>query len=957
MVISSLSIKRPVFAAMLMLALVVLGIFSFQGLPVDQFPDVKWGLVQVSTRYPGASPETVERDISRPVEEALNTVEGVHTISSTSLPGFSSVLVEFELTEDPVERTQDVRDKIGQIGGEIPDDADAPVIQSFSESDEAVASLAIASTSLDYTQLTSFAEDTIKRRLEAVPGVGAVTVVGGQTRQVKITVDPTRLTAYGLGVDAVTRAVGNSNQEIGAGTVDNPALERDLTITGRISNPAEFGRIVVGRSAGKPVFLSQVATIEDTGARKRSAAFLDASPTVALDIQKVRGANTVEVVDGVIARAEQLKATLPPGTQLTVVRNNSEIVKGSIGEVKETLLLGALLTIAVVFLFLGSWRSTLITGLTLPIAIVSTFMVFKGLGFTFNVLSSMGLSISIGLLIDDAIVVRENIVRHLAKGKTPAQAALDGTQEIGMAVMATTFTLVCVFVPIAFMGGIVGKYFFQFGMVVAFAVLVSLLVSFTLDPMLSSIWHDPAIAREIAHLRGEPLPHRRGPGVILDMFHDFIENLSRRYERGIAWALRHTWAIHLMALVSLVGAGFLVTKVGVSFVPETDNSEVNVSVEAPESSSLAYTSEKVLEIDRLLAQIPEVKFRYATVGGSYSDGPIKGNILVKLVPIEERTRSQREMIAAVRPLLANVSGVRIGVMGQQGGGGGGSDVQVSITGPNATDLQVASEQIKSVMADVPGIVDVASSYKSARRSLDIDVDRQKAAWYDLGVGQIGGLLRGYLGEDAISRWEDANGEDHDVVLTLPDAWRGNTALLGQLQLTGRVNGDDVLVPLSQIATLKENLGQSRIEHRNLQRVISVSGNVQGRDSGGANAEFQTKLKALDLPASVALEDSGEGQQIKETAGYAMQAMLLAIIFIYLILASQFNSILQPFAIMASLPLSFIGMVLGLLIFGSTMNIMSMIGLIMLMGLVTKNAILLVEFTNQLRARGHDRIEA
>ncbi|HYE77202.1 MAG TPA: efflux RND transporter permease subunit [bacterium] len=956
MFLSNVSISRPVFAAMLLIALVVLGLFSFAGLKIDQFPRVEWGVVGVSTVYPGASPETVERTVTRPVEEALNTIQGIDTLTSTSMPGYSIVIVQFELGQDINARTQDVRDKMAAIRGTLPDDAKEPVIQSFKEGEEPIVSLALASTAMDPEDLTTYAEDVIKRRLESVSGVGSVQVVGGQTRQVRITVDPVRLAGFGLGIDAVANAVRGANLEVSAGTLEGPALERDLTVTGRLTNPRDFARIVVGRQGGQPVFLSQVATIEDAGARRQSSAFLDGVPTVGISAVKVTDANTVEVAEEILSRVEQLKKTLPAGTSLEVTRNNSEIIRESIAEVKETLVIGAALTILVVFLFLGSWRSTIITGLTLPISIISSFIVFKALGFTFNVLSSMALTISVGLLIDDAIVVRENIVRHLAMGKDPIRAAREGTQEIGLAVLATTLTIVAVFIPVAFMGGVIGKYFYEFGIVVSFAVLVSLLVSFTLDPMLSSVWHDPAVAREVAIHRGEPVPRRRGLGVFLDWFHDGLDFLARKYHGAIGWSLRYPWAVHLVAVGTLVLTVVLAKQVGFGFFPDLDQAEFNVTVEAPESSSLAYTEGKLLEVDQVIAGYPEVEFRYGTVAGDRTTGKNRGSILVNLVDKEDRDRSQKEIMAAMRRDLAAIPGVLIAVAAQ-GGGGGGAAVAVSLVGNNLEDLRAAAAQVQAAMGTTPGLVDIRSSYKAARRSLDVDIDRQRASWYDINLAQTAANLRAFLGEDPVSTWEDANGEEHDVVLALPERWREEPSMLGQLPVTGYVDGMTQLVPLAQLGTVRSDLGSSQIERRNLQQVITLSAGVEGRDVGGANAEFRGKLRALNLPESVSFQDSGEGEQIAETGKYAGQSMLLAIIFIYLILASQFNSFFHPFAIMSSLPLALIGVVLGLLAFGSTLNLMSMIGLIMLMGLVTKNAILLVDYTNVLRARGHTRTEA
>ncbi len=951
MPITRISVDNPVFATMMMVALMVLGLFSYQRLGVDQFPDVDFPLVVISTAYPGASPESVETDVTRPVEDAVNTIAGIKTLTSRSYEGRSVVIAEFDLKTASAQALQDVREKVSALRPAFRDEVEDPQITRFNPDDQPILSVAVKSDIRGLRDLTTLTDQIVLKRLQNVRGVGRAAIAGGVKRQIQVRLRPERLEALGVGVDQVIRAIREENQDRPAGTVSGGGSERVVQVDGRVVEPRQLLDLIVARRGGEPVRLRQVAEVIDGQEEQESVALFNGAPSLAVDVVKVQGANTVEVARGLYRALDELRAdgSLPPDVALDVVRDTSRGITGSLSNVQRTLIEGGILTVLIVMLFLGSWRSTVITALTLPVAVLGTFGVLAAFGFTLNVMTLMALSLAIGILIDDAIVVRENIMRHLAKGQGHRQAALDGTAEIGLAVLATTLTIVAVFLPVAFMGGIIGRFFLQFGITVSAAVLISLFVSFTLDPMLSSLWYDPAAHGQ----HGRSLFGRFAAG-----FERRFEALARLYGRVLGWALRRRWLVLLAAAVVFAGSFLLVPRIGVEFVPAVDLGESILDVETPVGSSLDYTTAKLRQVEAAIREFPEVAYTYATVNTGAAVGRNRGSVYVRLKPIGQRTRSPHALAPAFRERLEAIPGIAVGI-GIPGVGGVQKQIQVSVQGRDIAELDRIAREVTGAMARIPGFVDVDSSLKAAKPTLSVRLERELASDLGIGTAQVADTLRPLFAGDTVSTWKAPDGETYDVLVRLPEGDRTGRADLDRIYLTGSedANGTPRMVPLSQVGRIDTTYGASQINRRDLSREVNVQANVQGRPAGDAGRDLQAAIAAIELPPGYRIVFGGSTKDIAETTGYATQALLLAVILIYLILASQFGSFLQPIAIMASLPLSLVGVFLGLLAAGSTLNIFSAIGFIMLMGLVTKNAILLVDFANQARARGAGLAEA
>jgi hydrophobic/amphiphilic exporter-1 (mainly G- bacteria), HAE1 family len=950
--LSGVAVRRPVFTVMMMLGLVVLGIFGFRRLPIDEFPDVDIPVVAVQTVYPGASPETIEREVTRRLEEAFNTVEGVDRITSNSLEGVSSVVVEFELERDGDLAAQDIRARIDQVRRDLPTEIEAPVVQKFDPAAQPILSLALSSGTLSVPELTTLAEETIRRRLESVSGVGQVQVAGGLEREIRVNLLPERMQAVGVSAQDVMGALQRQNLEVPAGRVERGTGEQLVRVTGRITDPAQFNGVIVATRGGMTVRLGDVARVEDATEEERSLALVDDRRAVSLDVLKVSGANTVEVADGVKEAVAELRAALPAGAQVTMVRDNSIMIRQSVDDVIHELLLGALLTVIVVMLFLNDWKATAITSLALPVSVISAFMLMDALGFTLNVLTLMGLSLSIGILVDDAIVVIENIVRHREHGEGYFTAARRGTAEIFLAVMATTLSIVAVFVPVAFMGGIIGRFFYQFGMTVAFAVLVSLFVSFTLTPMLSAWWgvdpHDPSAGG------GNPVTR------VIAAFNRWFDRNAERYRGVIGWALRHRMTTLLTAGAALFGSFMLFPLIGGGFMPEQDQSAFSVGFETPEGSSLAYSAQKAEEIGTALRTLPGVEFTYTTVGAGVTGTVTAGNVYVDLVPAADRDRSQTQLMADAREKLASLFGATVAVVEAGGLGGPTQPLQVNLRGPDVTELARVSEQVAARMRQIPGVVDVQTSLGSPRPEFRIEVNRDLANELGLDVGTVSGTVRPLLAGQTATTWEDPTGEERDVVVQLAPERRTSLESITSLPIatSGSDGGAAATVPLGQVARVTEGVAPAQIDRQDLERVGSVGAGVGPESSiSEASAAITEALGEMKLPPGYTVTLGGETEQLQETMGYVLESILLAVILIFLILASQFESFTQPFAIMLSLPLSLIGVLLALLLTDDTFNMMSMIGVIMLMGLVTKNAILLVDNANERRSAGTERMQA
>ncbi|HEX6560063.1 MAG TPA: efflux RND transporter permease subunit [Longimicrobiales bacterium] len=956
MFLSDVSIKRPVFATMMMLALVVLGIVSYQRLAIDEYPDITYPVVVVQTSYPGASPEVMERQVSRPVEEALNTVQGVKEVTSTSMEGSSMVRLMFNLDVDVAAAQQDVMSKVAAMRRQLPQDIQDPIIRHFDPNQRPIMTVAIQSRERPIRELTDLADEVIATRIEAVTGVGQVDVSGGTARQIRIELDPNNMRAYGVTPTQVSQALDRENQEVPAGRVERGATQRLVRVTGRIKDPAQFGDIIVANRGAVPVRVRDVATVSDATETPRTAAFMNDTRAVAIDILKISGANTVEVADAVRAEVDKLQQELPEDISLTVIRDDSRRIRESLSDVQLTILLGAMLTIAIIYLFLNSWRSTVITGLTLPVSIISAFFIMWVFNFTINTMTLMALSLAIGLLIDDAIVVRENIVRHIEMGKDHFRAAREGTSEIGLAVVSTSLAVVAVFFPVAFMGGQIGKIFFQFGVTVAFAVLVSLFVSFTLDPMLSSVWYDPDVETKEGH-------HRKGfVHQYAVRFNEWFDSVANRYPSWLGWALDHRGIVLGAATVSVIAAFMILPRLGFTWMPEINGDEFNVSLRTPPGSRLDYTTQKGLQIAHMLrADKDNVLFTYVNVGGGFRGSSNNGSVFVKLKPKTERTRTLPDIQNELRGKLRMIPGVRPTIMGAPSiFGGYRQPIQIYVQGPEPTRLKLAANQVLETVRKVPGVAEPNSSDEGEIPQLDVVVNRPEAWSAGVGVGAIASTLQPLFSGFRATQWEDPLGYSHDVVVAYPDSMRASPADVANIPvLSGNTNGGAApMIPLAQVADIRAGIGPQQIDRASLQRQISISAGVlPGYSMGDVAKAAQAAIDSVGLPPGYRTVFTGDVQNMNETKGYVLEALLLAVIFIYLILASLFGSFFQPLAIMLALPLSFIGVALALLVTKGNLNVMSMIGIIMLMGLVTKNGILLVDFTNQQRGRGADRRKA
>ncbi|KPF45853.1 efflux RND transporter permease subunit [Rhizobium sp. AAP43] len=945
MFLTRVSVTHPVFTTMMMLSLLIMGIFSLQRLGLDQYPNVDVPIVVVMTTYPGATPETVETDVTRPIEDALNAISGLDEIASTSYEGRSVVTAKFNLDVQGADAAQDVREKLATIEAALPDDVDKPLVSRFDPSDQPILSIAVSSVSLDVPALTTIADQRVVRDLTTIPGVGQVTLIGGQKRQIDVSILDTRMRAFGVGIDDVITALKSANQNSPAGSIIDKFSERTIQVQDHIELPENLLDAIVASRGGGPVYLRDVATVAEGAADAESRALYNGQTALAIDVVKAQDANTVQVVADVRARLDELNAELAKqNVQLRIVTDASTAIQDSVSQVQATLLEGAALAVAIVFLFLNSWRSTVITGLTLPIAMLGTLAVIGLLGFTLNTLSLLALTLSIGILVDDAIVVRENITRHLHMGKSHLRAALDGTNEIGLAVVATTLTIVAVFLPVAFMEGIVGRFFYEFGVTVSAAVLISLFVAFTLDPMLSSVWFDPDSHPD----------SKRGPiGQLIARFDHGFEWLANQYRHVIGWTLRHRLVTLLTTVGIFIGSLFLMPLVGTEFVPASDEGRFQINVTAPAGSSLDYTATKLRQVENALREFPEIETLYSTINTGGAVGKNRAAVLVRLVSLPRRTRTPVTLANPIRERLAAIPGIDTAIV-QEGLGGGDSPIKLSVLGDDRAIIEKIAKDLTNDMRQIPGMVDVNSSARDVTSILSVRLKSEAAS--DLGMtrADLAASLSPLIGGEALSSWTDVTGETYDIVARLPREQRTDTATIGELMLTtGRVDANNrpILVQVDQVADLKTVPAASEIRRLANHREVLVSADVSGRTLGEVTRELQTLIDGRDLPNGYHILFGGESENMQETFGDMAAALAMAVIFIYLVLASQFGSFLQPLAIMAALPLSLAGVLLGLMVAGSTINMFSLIGFIMLMGLVSKNGILLVDFANQERRRG------
>ena len=974
--ITRVSIANPVFATMLMLALCVLGVFSYARLGVEQMPDVSLPVAFVDVAYPGAAPEAVEREVTKLIEEALNSIGGVKRITSRSFEGRSQTSVEFSLNANMARAMQDVRDRVAIVQAAFPKDAKAPTVARFDgDNSQPTVVLALLATAdgkgRNARELSLLADQTVSKRLQRVEGVARIDIAGLATRQVRIDLDPQRLRAYAITPADIATAMRDSNADQPVGLLSDAVQDSILRVEGRVRDPREFANLVVARRAGLALTLGDLGTLVEREREADSLARINGQPAVTFNVFKQQDANIVATGEAVKAAVEELRKNLPPGVELRIIYANSDFVKNALNGLQRTLIEGALLTVMIVLLFLHSWRSTVITGLTLPIAVVSSFIAVYAFGFTLNFMTMMGLSLCIGLLIDDAIVVRENIVRHIHMGKSHRDGSLEGTSEIGLAVMATTFAICAVFVPVAFMGGIVGKFFVSFGITVAVAVLVSLFVSFTLDPMLSSVWKDPP---------GEALKSVPILGAMIRATDRGMDVLHRSYEALIHWAFsskryalplpayahaldaqgqrdrmsQRAWRratltpralVLWIGVASLAGALALVPLVGSEFIPQTDQGFTQLNVRLAVGSSLERSDAKIRQVEELVASLPEVETVSTNVGGvgaGLSQGRNQASLNIGLKPRAQRERSQKEVEDAIRARLSKIPGIDVSL-------GFDRPIYVAVLGSDPEGLARITEDLALHVRAIRGVVDVEVSVKPGLPAYAVRLNPGAVRELGLTAPQLASSLRAYVNGEVATYWTTSDGQQVEVQLRLPATQRERIDQLRRLPVAFSKDGTPIL--LDTIASIVPVANPEVIRRQNLQRREAIFAGVEGRPSGDAGKEVQELVDSIKLPPGFSFDVGGATREQQEAFTAMLAALGLSVIFIYIVLASQFGSFLQPLAIMASLPLSLIGVVLALLLWRSTLNIFSMIGLVMLMGLVTKNAILLVDFANQGRKAG------
>jgi HAE1 family hydrophobic/amphiphilic exporter-1 len=932
-------IRRPVFTGVLAVAVMVFGIFSFPRIGVDLLPDVEFPVVLVTTVYPGADPETVERDVSEILEEPISTLSGLESVRSVNVESVSLVVVQFDLERDAAEAAQEVRDKVSGALGELPDEVEAPVVEKFDMDSAPVMTLAM-SGELPVEELTRLAEDVVKPALQREEGVGAVDVIGGRERELRVVVDPDRLRAHGLAVTDVAAALKGQNLDAPAGRTLEPGLERNVRLTSEAKTVEAVRDLVVASPGGVPVRLRDVSNVIDGPEEARSAATYEGRSAVAFSIQKQSGANTVAVADALEGAVQRLGGRLPDGVSIAIVDDGSRYIEHSIAAVQEDLLIGAILAVLVVLLFLRNWRSTIIAAVALPTSVVGTFAVMHALDFTFNTVSMLALTLSIGLLIDDAIVVIENIVRRLEHGASPFDAALEGTKEIALAVLAVTLAILAVFVPVAFMEGIMGRFFYQFGVTVAVAVLISYAVSMTLTPMMA--------ARLLKAHGLERRPNRASRAI-----ERALEVLESGYGRVVEVLLRHRWKTMAAAGAVLVATVALGSLLSFTFMPQEDRSAFQVTVKLPDGAPLARTQSQVADVEQQVRGLPGVLDVYAGSGGGNMEKVNEGTLRVNLVPIAERAQSQEELQAMLRERLAVPPGVQVSIQQVSSvGGGNRQEVQYNLRGAEWDELVATAEKLTAAMRAQPGFVDVDTTYSGGKPELDVALDPQRAAALGVQAASVGGALRAFMGGDEVTQFRD-RGESYSVVLALPDALRADPAALRALQVR---SGTGQLVELGNVARLEAGTGPAQIDRESRQRQITVLANLRGTSLSEATGWVDAWAKT-GLPASVQGEWDGNAEMMAESGAAFAGALLLGMILVFLILAAQFESVIDPLAIMASLPFAVIGAIGGLLVTGTPMSMFAMIGVIMLMGLVTKNGILLVEFARQRKQEGKATFDA
>jgi HAE1 family hydrophobic/amphiphilic exporter-1 len=949
--LANVSVRRPVFATVLVLGICVLGFAGYKQLGVDRFPKVDAPFVSVNTRLAGAAPEQVETEVTDKLEEALNTISGIDELRSVSSEGVSMIFLSFKLEKDVDVAAQEVRDRVNLAMPRMPRDVQLPTIMRIDPSATPALFIAV-NGSLPLREMTDVADRLVRRQIENVTGVGEVVVLGGRKRQVNVFIDPLKLRAFGLTAFDVQRAVMGQNVSLPAGSIDGGDQQHTLRLRGRVARPEELGNLVVRNADGRPVRVSDVARIEDGQEEGETLAVRNGERGVVLSVRKQADANTVAVVDAVRERMDDIKGLLPPGISLEVARDNSATVRTSVAAVKEHLILGALFAALTVLLFLGHLRSTVIAALAIPISLIGTFALMWIQGFTLDTITLLAVALAVGIVIDDAIVVLENIFRFVNEKKMePARAAIEATKEIGLAVLATTISLLAVFLPVAFMGGIVGRFLKSFGLTMAFAIGISMFVSFTLTPMLASKWLKAA--RPLAETG------RAGKKPILERIVDsFYLPVERGYMGLLGWVMRHRWVVVLASVAALFSTGPLMKVVKKGFLPDSDEAHFEINVRAPEGTNLEATALIAERLARQVRALPGVDFTLTAIGDNAQRAANVGNVYVKLTDPRHRKVGQMELMEQVRrevlakmprDLKADVSLVPI-----FSGGMAQAIVMYDLSGPELSRLQEFSDKIVDGMKKIPGAVDVSSSLVAGKPELALQIDRDKAADLGVSVADVAATLQLLVGGAKISTYEEA-GQQFEIRARAQREFRADGEGLRLVTVPSTKLG---AVTLADVVTMTPDTGPAQINRFNRRRQVTFLANVAPGYSEAAVVEGLQKVIAdQKLPAGYVASPMGRTKEMAKAGRSFMLAFLLAIVFMYLTLAAQFESWLHPITILLALPLTLPFAILSLVLLGQSLNIFSALGILVLFAVIKKNAILQIDHTNHLRAEGMSRLDA
>jgi HAE1 family hydrophobic/amphiphilic exporter-1 len=938
-----LCIRRPVATTMFIGFLVVLGLFSYRQLTVDLFPNIDFAISTVTTTLSGASVEEMESSVTKPVEEALNTIEGIDEMHSMTSEGVSTILVFFNLERNGEAAAQDVRDKVSTVVSQLPAGTDSPVVAKFDLEGTPILSI-VVSGNRDLREITEIAKKQIKEDIETQRGVGSVSLIGGLERAINIILDTDRLVAYGLSIDQVKAAVRAQNIEIPGGRVDQGKKELILRTMGRVVRAQDFRDLIVGTSQGRPLTLGDLGTVEDSYVEPRNLSRLDGHPAVTLVLRKQTGTNTVQVIDTVKRRLETLKTILPSDIKTQMIRDQSRFIERSIDEVKFHLVLAGILVSLTVMLFIANLRATLICAVAIPTSIIATFTVMRWLGFSLNNVTMLALVLATGIVIDDAVVVLENIFRYMEeKGVSARQAASQATGEISLAVLATTFSLVVIFLPVAFMEGQVGRLFNSYGVTVAISILVSLVVSFTLTPMLCA-----------RYLKITPRSHTSSRGI--------YAAIDRGYGALLRLSLRHRWAVVLLSLLVMASTVPLFGAVGKSFIPQDDQSEFEVTVKTPEGYSLERTDDTLRALEERLGKLPHVTHLLTTIGDvsgrlRAGEGPVTtGSVYVRLSDLNERELSQTDIMKDARAIMAEYPDLRSSVQNVNlfvSGGQRFSDLEFDLTGPNLDKLENYASEIMDRLNAVGGFVDVDTTLSVRQPELRVEISREKAAIFGINVRTVADALRTLIGGEPISTYREEQ-DQIDVWMRAQRLNRNDPRAIGDVTIA-TPHGE--LVRLANLASLAEERGPAQIDHLNRQRKVTLVANLDGIALGTAVDRVRAIVQELNLPPTYGIAFGGHAKSLGQTGTNFLIAFLLSFVFMYMILAAQFESFVHPITILLALPLSIPFALASLLLLNETLNIYSVLGLFMLFGIVKKNGILQIDYTNTLRAQGMARDRA